>query len=75
MDTPLLFYNQVENHLFCSCQADAMAPTVAHRRLLLHKVVKLQIPLHSGIQIPLHYWIHTLLQQPGIEPGTWVCLK
>lgn len=36
MDLVLLFYNEVENYLFCSCQADAMAPTFVHRWLLFY---------------------------------------
>lgn len=67
MDIALLFCNQVENPLFCSCQADAMAPTLCTGGRS-DKVVKAQIPLHSG------YWVHIQLQPPGIEPGTWVYL-
>lgn len=67
MDIVFLFYNQVENHLFCSCQADGMAPTFEHRWLVLHLAVTAQIPLCSG------YSVHTQLQPPVIEPG--ICLK
>lgn len=35
MDIVFFFYSEVENHLFCSCQADAMAPTFRHRAALV----------------------------------------
>lgn len=64
MDIMFLFYNQVENYLFYSFQADAMAPTFVHRWLLLSMAVTAWILLHSG------YWVHTQLEPSGIY-RTW----
>ena len=36
MDIMFLFYREVESHLFCSCQADAMALTLGRRAPLVN---------------------------------------
>ena len=65
MGIMFLFYNQVEDYLFCICQADAMVPPLCTGDC-------------SSTWLSQHRFCCILVTEYNClaytEPGTWVCL-